>query len=256
MANLRTYAAAAWESRLDASLAAGATTISVADTTGSPSVPFYSVIEPDNDARRETVLVSGKTATTFTLASAADRGLDGSSDILHEANVRIAVVPTAANINDLHDRVDANNTLITSGDAPGHTHSAAYASIDSVPTVDASTVATSESTTATSFGDLATVGPTVTIDIGPNGKAKIYLTADVTGPSTSIAQMGFEASGANTISVATIRSLIAGNIRFRATVEVTFSGLAAGSTTFTAKYRSAGGASATFAQRELSVMTW
>lgn len=116
MTNLKTNVTAAWESTLSASLASGATTISVTDTTGAPAVPFYAVIEPDNDAKRETVLVdSAKTSTTFVLTSATKRGLDGSTDTSHEPNVRIAVVPTAANINDLHDRIDAIGTPYAPG---------------------------------------------------------------------------------------------------------------------------------------------
>jgi hypothetical protein len=38
-----------------------------------------------------------------------------------------------------------------------------------------SRILTSESTTSTAYIDLATVGPTVTVDIGPSGRAIVIL---------------------------------------------------------------------------------
>lgn len=123
MADLKTHVAAAWQSTLSSALAPGATTINVTDTTGSPTVPFYAVIEPGNDAKRETVLVdAGKTSTTFTLTSASSRGKDGSSDVQHDPNVTIAVVPSAVHITDLHDRVDAQAAALTAHEGAADPH--------------------------------------------------------------------------------------------------------------------------------------
>lgn len=136
MADLKTTVTDRWESTLSSALASGATTINVADTTDAPAVPFRVVIDPGNDAKYEEVLVdAGKTATTFTLTSATSRGQGISSDIAHDSGAVIAIVPVANHINDLHDRVDANNTLITSGEAPGHTHNAAYVGVGDITVV-------------------------------------------------------------------------------------------------------------------------
>lgn len=103
-----TNVAIAAESTLSSSLAAGATTINVTDTSSFPAVPFYVVIDPDVNATREVVLVDGsKTATTFVLSAATSRGLDGSSDTAHSAGAKVACVPVPGLWTDINDRVDA-----------------------------------------------------------------------------------------------------------------------------------------------------
>lgn len=104
-----TNTAIAAESTLSSSLAAGATTINVTDTSSFPAVPFYVVIDPDVNASREVVLVdSGKTATTFTLTAASSRGQDGTTDTTHSSGAKVACVPVAALWTDINDRVDAS----------------------------------------------------------------------------------------------------------------------------------------------------
>lgn len=103
-----TNVAIAAESTLSSSLAAGATTINVTDTSSFPAVPFYVVIDPDQNATREVVLVDGsKTATTFVLSAATSRGLDGTSDTDHSAGAKVACVPVPGLWTDINDRVDA-----------------------------------------------------------------------------------------------------------------------------------------------------
>lgn len=111
MADLKSFTSNAYESTLDGTLAAGATTINVKSTTGSPSIPFYLTLDPGSDGKREVVLVDGsKTSTSFALSSASSRGQDGTSDVEHESGAVAAVVPVAAHVNDLHDRVDNRYT--------------------------------------------------------------------------------------------------------------------------------------------------
>lgn len=103
-----TNIAIAAESTLSSSLAAGATTINVTDTSSFPAVPFYVVIDPDQNATREVVLVDGsKTATTFVLSAASQRGLDGTSDTAHSSGAKVACVPVPGLWTDINDRVDA-----------------------------------------------------------------------------------------------------------------------------------------------------
>lgn len=142
MTDRKTYFANAFETTLTSSLAAGGTTINVADTTGSPAAPFYLTLEPGTDAKREVVLVSGKTSTTFTLTASTDRGLDGTTDITHDAGVAVKVVPVAAAMTDLHDRVDAVSTTATAAYGPG----------DTVPVADGGTGGTTAAAARTNLG--------------------------------------------------------------------------------------------------------
>lgn len=111
-----TNVANSYESTLSGSLSAGATTINVTSTTGTPVVPFYVVIDPDSDAKREVVLVDdSKTAATFVLSAASKRGVDGTTDVAHDAGAVVGIYPVAALWVDINDRVDATLTSATHG---------------------------------------------------------------------------------------------------------------------------------------------
>jgi len=119
------------------------------------------------------------------------------------------------------------------------------------------TIATSQTTSSTSFTDLATVGPTVTITTGTD--ALVILTATIAASSDArMASMGFAVSGATTIAVSDATSLRASAsttnfdpYSMSAIFRVT---LTAGSNVFTAKYRNSSVANATFANRTLMVV--
>lgn len=120
-------------------------------------------------------------------------------------------------------------------------------------------VETSESTTSTTYTDLATTGPTVTLDTG--ARALIYVTGDVTNNTAGQSgRMTFEVSGASSITPNDVRALrvtipsVTGTGNVRASVP-TILAITAGSNTFTAKYRASGG-TATFANRRLFVMAF
>lgn len=119
----RTYVTNAAETRLDGPLTAGSTTISVVDTSALPAVPFYAVIDPGDDAKREVVLIDGsKSSNTLTLSSATSRGEDGTADVSHDAGAILAVVPVAALWTDVHDRIDQVSGVAStaSGDLAAH----------------------------------------------------------------------------------------------------------------------------------------
>lgn len=103
MANRETFLANAFETTLTAALAVGATTASVTSTTGSPAVPFLAVVDPGVDVSREVVLVTAKTATSFTIT----RGQDGTTDVAHDNGAVMGVYVVAQHFTDLNDRVDA-----------------------------------------------------------------------------------------------------------------------------------------------------
>jgi len=116
---------------------------------------------------------------------------------------------------------------------------------------------TSQTTTSSTFTDLATVGPAVTVTTGT--KALVIVTA-IIGNDTSgqRAYMGFAVSGASSISAAdkwsialTSTGSYAPEIQTSGVFLVT--GLTAGSNTFTAKYRRSGG-TGRFDLRQIAVI--
>lgn len=106
------------------------------------------------------------------------------------------------------------------------------------------TVSTQESTTSTTYTDLATTTDQVTVTVGASGKAIIILSADMSGNNTSArARMGFAMSGSNTAAAsdtfAAAQRIIATSVQYFGTTTkiMLLTGLSAGSTTFKAKYR-------------------
>lgn len=125
--------------------------------------------------------------------------------------------------------------------------------------VGANEVDTSETTTSTSFTDLATAGPAVTVTTGT--KALVIITANLTNNTASAYSIvGLSISGASSVSASDANAL---SFRQSATgggpqdPQVTWSkiytGLTAGSNTFTTKYRVTAG-TGTFQRRRLSVI--
>ena len=120
--------------------------------------------------------------------------------------------------------------------------------------VKSSTIATTESTTSVAFTDLATVGPTVTLDITDSGKALVFLSADLLAVSDNPA-MSFTVSGATSLPADTHRKLWAGpGVSLGVTRLISLTGLNPGSTTFRAKYSAGSGTECFFSDRTLAVV--
>lgn len=120
------------------------------------------------------------------------------------------------------------------------------------------TVATSENTASTTYADLATTTDTVTVTIGANLKALVFISAKLNNDTSAAATFaGFAASGANTIAAADARSLnarlSAGAPDIQATWMYLATGLTAGSTTFKMKYRVTAG-TGTISNRSIVVI--
>lgn len=112
-------------------------------------------------------------------------------------------------------------------------------------------VATSQTTTSTSFADLATVGPSVAVTVGATGKVKVTLSCRLKNTGANDCYVGIVVSGASTVAAATYM-LQNGTAESEFSRVHVFSGLSTGSTTFKMQYAVAAG-TGTFAQRELIV---
>lgn len=113
---------------------------------------------------------------------------------------------------------------------------------------------TDQTTTSTTFADLATVGPSVTITIGPSGCALVLWRC---GLYKTAAQkfVGIDVSGANTIAPVDNESIRKDDATFTQTQSRAklFTGLTPGSTTFKMKYRTNSG-TGNFFSRNLTVI--
>jgi hypothetical protein len=123
-------------------------------------------------------------------------------------------------------------------------------------TPQSASVATSQTTTSTSYTDLATSGPAVTVKT--DSKALVTLTCLVSNNGTNNnSYMGFAVSGATTVAAAdtaALRVQASSNIpSLQLSVTIPVTGLTAGSNTFTAKYRVDGG-TGTWQSRSISVV--
>ncbi len=123
---------------------------------------------------------------------------------------------------------------------------------------DGGEIITSQTTTSTSYTDLATVGPDATVEIGPSGCAIVMLTAQAMTNSNGVeCYMGFKVGGATSLSANDDQALASatrntGDLPKTSSV-FWITGLTQGQNTFTAQYRTTSG-TATFADRNLVVI--
>jgi len=122
-------------------------------------------------------------------------------------------------------------------------------------------VATSQTSTSTSYTDLATAGPAATVTIGRSGMALVFLSAELRGSTFASGYStyyAFAVSGAST--VAAVDSM---SIRWQPAVNAGLNqcgnnflvtGLTPGSNTFTAKYKVDGAYTGTWVERRIAVL--
>lgn len=118
------------------------------------------------------------------------------------------------------------------------------------------TVATSQTETSTSYDDLATVGPSVSVTVGASGIIEVSHSAQISNAGGNHAYQSFELSGANTAAAADSRAIYiasANVVGLSRTIGIT--GLTPGVTTVTCKYRVSAN-TGTFADRNLTVKTY
>jgi len=124
-----------------------------------------------------------------------------------------------------------------------------------VPVPSATTVATQESTSSTSYVNLTTSGPAVTVTVSSSGKALVTLTGALNN-TTGTCYMAFAVSGATTSSASDTLAVSAGPSPEQMSATYLVTGLTAGSNTFTAKYRSSDGSSCQFSSRNVIVIPY
>lgn len=119
-------------------------------------------------------------------------------------------------------------------------------------------VATQQTTTSTSYTDLATTGPAVTATIGASGKALVTLSAALqnnTSGQYSIAAVAV--SGATTVAAADAKGLYVSEattaLEYRMSTTYLATGLTPGQNTFTMKYKVTGG-TGTYSNRNVVVV--
>ena len=125
-------------------------------------------------------------------------------------------------------------------------------------------VATSETTTSATYADLTTPGPAATFVVPASGKVKVTVSATMSGNVATNATpfMAFALTGGNTRAANDAEALVApalnpasGGGKVGASRTSILTGLTAGSTVFTAKYKQpiGGGNTATFQDRSILV---
>lgn len=115
------------------------------------------------------------------------------------------------------------------------------------------TVATSQTSSSTTFTDLSTAGPAVTVNTGTS--ALVTVTASLSCSVADGVYMGVAVSGASTIAADATKSLgWIGTTQPTISASFMLTGLTPGSNTFTAKYRTAFSGTGTWANRSITVV--
>lgn len=162
---------------------------------------------------------------------------------------------TAAQFN-THVRDNLNETAPAKATTAGRIFVATGANAIAERDIPNAEIATVQTTASTSFVDLATSGPAVTLTTGT--EAIVFLYVRVSNNTTgSLSSMGYDVSGATTLSAAVARSVSyqssVGNDLVRCSAVIFESALTAGSNTFTSKYSVTSG-TGSFGERRMFVI--
>lgn len=174
------------------------------------------------------------------------------------ANVRDQVVTpfasTSARDSAITSPVEGMIAPITGTDVITYYNGSAWVCI----TPQAATVTTTEGTTSTSFTNLATSGPAVTVATGTS--ALITMSSDFANNTNGDGgKIGIDVSGASTIAApagSVISQALVAAVSQQVPLSKTFklTGLTAGNNTFTMKYSAVTGGTATFFNRAIAVV--
>jgi len=201
----------------------------------------YSWTTPD-----DTALVKDGAAAIRTLGSSIDtttKNLNPSTT-LGDIEYR----SSTANTNTRLGIGTTGQVLSVSGGVPAWTTPAA-----ATPTTANALVATQETTTSTSYTDLTTSGPAVTVTTGT--KVLVIISSKQGNEPNETMHTSYAVSGATTIAASDAVGYLARqpNYSFASASRASVVTVTAGSNTFTAKYRVTGG-TGYFSDREIFVM--
>jgi len=116
-----------------------------------------------------------------------------------------------------------------------------------------SQVGTSQSTTSTTWADLATAGPSVSLDVGSDGFGLVRASVMTEAPANQTVSVGVSIDGAApTFAQMQFANGVASPINAPLFAEISYSGLTPGNHTFKLQYETSGG-TATFWNRYLFV---
>ena len=194
-----------YESTLGAILASGSTsmTLSAAPTSNGTSniaAPYYLVIDPDNAANREVVLVTSASGTTV---SAMTRDVEGrhSSDPTHVSGTTVRMAVVKEMFEDVHDRIDAGFVLEDDSGDEVNISSGKEVKFIGGAAIDVNWTDVSDGTDADPYDmtfsvDIAgaTDGTSVTIDSN-NDKLLLLDATDSTVKKVNAAQLPFASIG-------------------------------------------------------------
>jgi hypothetical protein len=208
----------------------------------------FLVIDPDSTSAREVIFYTSKTALKVVAPSVADgRGQDDTTASAHNQGTTVIMAPVAGMFEALQSGAAIANASITASKL------ATGALVASV--------ATSQTTSLTTYGVLATTGPTVSTTIGANGMALVIVKCGMSNNANgSGAVAAVSVSGATTVAASDANSLALVNtsgtnsFTMEASSAILFTSLNAGTNTFSVQYRAAGGGTATFYNRILTVI--
>lgn len=222
-------------------------------TVGTPSTTVGTIIMAHSDSSLVTNLSAGQVGgsnITLTLPTTTDTLVGkATTDTLTNKTLTTPTIGSFTNATHNHTNAAGGGQLGTAA------LTNASVTADKLSTGAATdTVATQQTTTSTTFTDLATTGPSVTVTIGANGLALVSIAASMfTNAAGGYAVAGFVVSGANTIA-ADNRMIVNGLAEIMYGNSILLTGLTPGSTTFKLQYRVIGAVTGTFSLRSIAVI--
>lgn len=236
---------------------------SVGFPTGG-SVPFVMCIDRGKSTE-EKILCTVQTSGVFT---GLTRGWDGTTQQDHASGATVEHVIDADTMNDVeihvhtgrddhtqYSKADGTRAFTGTVTVPSlvstGTASCTWLTANNLPTN--AIVTTAEATSSTTYADLTTVGPSVTVTTRTTAIVRVSGFA-TSGGNNNPAYMSYAVSGATTIAAADTTAGVGVSLAGTCVIyEGIVTGLTAGSNTFTAKYKTTSG-SAAFTRRSITVI--
>jgi len=216
--------------------------------TVSAKVASYTLVAADKGTR---ITMSNAAATTITV----NTSLFAAGDSLRIQNIGAGACTITAGTATVTSAGSLSIPQWGGGQLFFTSASAAIWFPDAYSNPTSATVATSQTTTSTSFTDLATVGPAVTVTTGTS--ALVIITAQIVSSNGNDAVASFAVSGATTTSPTNSISLSTGSAGGLISVQASaiyYVTLTAGSNTFTMKYKMNAAGTLTAIYRTITVI--